>query len=117
VDVTCDPGETCVGGACAPDDPCADITCGAGEIYEEGNCVPDLNAPDPVAGETFFITNGCAICHGPDATGGFGPSLVDVEAARIFEHISGAETHTGGTVDGATLEDAEDIEAWIASLQ
>ena len=116
-DVTCDPGEICDDGVCVPDDACANVTCGVGEVCDNGNCVPEGSGPDPAAGETFFMANGCAVCHGPDGSSGFAESLVGVEAEHIFEHITGVEPHTGGTVDGATMEDAESIEAWIVSIQ
>ena len=120
-DVTCDPGETCVEGACVQDTPtdlCADITCDPGETCVEGACVQDEPTADPVAGEDYFMAKGCANCHGADATGveGSGPDITDTDAATIFDKLSGSVSHGGGPREGVTEQDALDVEAWIASL-
>lgn len=72
---------------------------------------------DTGAGEAFYQDNGCAGCHAADASGGVGPSLVGADSATLFDFMSGAETHTGGTVDGVTQTDADNLAAWLASLQ
>lgn len=101
-----------------PTDLCADVTCDAGETCVEGTCVQDTPTADPVAGEAFFMDKGCAGCHGADAMGveGSGPNITDTDAATIFDKLSGAVFHAGGTREGVTEQDATDIEAWKASL-
>ncbi len=134
--VTCDPGETCVDGACIPDDPCAGVTCDPGEVCVDGECVPEdacagvtcatcetcaegVCEPlvgDPVVGADFYTDNGCALCHGDNAEGVIGPSLVGEDCADLYDVMSGNVTHTGGTVDDVTEQDAADLEAWLGSL-
>lgn len=114
-DVTCDAGQTCVDGQCVTDDPCAGVTCGAGETCVDGVCVADGGLTgDPVAGEAFFSGDNCGGCHAADGSGGFGPSLIGVSADEIFDHLTGVVTHTGGTRDGFTEQDAADLAAWLA---
>ena len=73
------------------------------------------NAPTS-AGEAFSTDDGCAVCHGADATGDFGPSLVGAPSDTILDMLDGTLAHTGGTVDGVTAQDATDLEAWLGSL-
>ena len=113
--VTCDPGETCVEGECVPEDPCAGVTCATCEACVEGVCQPLVG--DPVTGEAFYTANGCAACHGDDASGGLvGPSLIGEACGDLYDVMSGNVTHTGGTVDGVTEQDAADLAAWLAGL-
>jgi mono/diheme cytochrome c family protein len=70
---------------------------------------------DPARGKTVFATN-CAVCHGSDARGGVGPSLVgsgltavDVEAIVA----AGRGAMPAGVVEG---QDAADVAAYVASL-
>jgi cytochrome c551 len=70
---------------------------------------------DPARGETVFATS-CAGCHGSDATGGIGPSLVgrgltavDVEAIVA----AGRGVMPAGVVEG---QDAADVAAFVATL-
>ncbi len=114
--VTCGDGETCMDGECVADDPCAGVTCGTCEECVDGQCT--ALAGTAATGEAFYAANGCANCHGADASGGGGgPSLRETNCAAIFDHLSGKETHPGGTVDGVTEQDAADLEAWLASLE
>lgn len=111
-------------------DPCADVTCDDGFTCDAatGQCAADAVDPDPDpdpagdadAGQTFYTANGCVACHGAAAEGGVlldAPSLVGVGAGEILDHNSGVREHAGGTVDGITPQDADDVAAWLASLQ
>ncbi len=113
-DVTCDAGETCVDGQCVADDPCADVTCDACQTCVDGVCV-DL-AGDTAAGQTFYANNGCAACHGANGDDGFAPTVVGASCNSIFAKLNGAEDHAGGTVDGITEQESADLQAWLASL-
>ena len=75
-----------------------------------------MTGGDATAGMAFYTDNGCNVCHGDDATGGIGPSLVGVSATEILERNDGTESHPGGTVDGITQADADNVAAFIASL-
>ncbi|MFQ5805666.1 MAG: c-type cytochrome [Phycisphaerae bacterium] len=74
------------------------------------------NGGDATAGQAFFTNNNCSACHGADASGGFGPSLIGKTAAEILKKLDGTESHTGGTVDGVTQQDADNLAAWLATL-
>ena len=99
-------------------DPCAGVTCDPGETCVAGSCVQDTPTADSVAGEAFFMANGCVGCHAADAMGveGSGPDISDTDAATIFDKLSGAVFHVGGTREGVTEQNSLDVEAWIASL-
>ena len=112
--MTCDPGQVCEDGVCVPEDACAGVTCATCETCAEGVCDPLVG--DPVVGATFYADNGCALCHGENAEGGIGPTLVGEECAELFDVMSGAATHTGGTVADVTEQDAADLAAWLGSL-
>ncbi len=77
---------------------------------------PAAGEPDPALGEAFYADNGCTPCHGASAEGVVGPSLVGAAAADLLGKIDGTDTHGGGTVDGVTPEDADNLEAWLATL-
>ena len=113
-DVVCDTGESCVDGQCIPDDPCADVVCDTGESCVDGVCLPLVG--NAVAGETFYMANGCGNCHGANANDGFAPSLVGAAFSNLFDKTSGNENHAGGVVDGVTEQDAADLAAWLGSL-
>ncbi len=112
--VTCEDGESCVDGQCIPDDPCADVVCDTGESCVDGVCLPLVG--NAVAGETFYMANGCGNCHGANANDGFAPSLVGAAFSNLFDKTSGNENHAGGVVDGVTEQDAADLAAWLGSL-
>lgn len=82
---------------------------GAGPPAETGD------EADSVVGQAFFTANNCATCHADDASGDFGPDLIGLESARLFDILSGAEAHTGETVAGITQQDAADLAAWLAA--
>ena len=114
-DPACEEGQSCVEGECVVDAPAAcDPECDEGQSCVEGECVDDGIEGDPVAGQAFYMANNCADCHGADAQGP--PSLIVASADLIFDKLSGAVSHVGGTVEGVTEQDAADIAAWIASL-
>ena len=74
---------------------------------------------DATAGLAFYTANNCATCHCANAAGGCllnAPSLVGEDAAEIFARLSGGTTHTGGTVQGVTQQNAQDLVAWLGSL-
>lgn len=76
-------------------------------------------AGDPAAGEAFFVANNCGACHCADAIGGCAldaPSLVGEGSTDILDRLTGVMQHTGGTVEGAAQQDADDLAAWLASL-
>jgi thiosulfate dehydrogenase len=80
---------------------------------------PTQDVGDPVAGANFYTANNCAFCHCADAAGGClpgTPPLVDEESGDLFDVLSGADSHTGGTVPGATQQDADNLAAWLATL-
>lgn len=66
---------------------------------------------DSAAGKTFFDNNNCADCH---ASGGAG--LKGVSSTTIFNKLSGATSHGGGTFNGVTQDDANDLAAYFATL-
>jgi len=111
--VTCDPGQVCEDGACVPEDACAGVTCPTCETCAEGLCEPLVG--DPVVGAAFYTDNGCALCHGANAEGVIGPTLVGEECAELYDVMSGAVEH-GTTVPGVTEQDAADLAAWLGSL-
>lgn len=112
--VTCDPGQVCEEGVCVPEDACADVTCMTCETCVEGVCEPLVG--DQVVGAVFYTDNGCALCHGDNAEGVIGPSLVGAACSDLFDVLSGNVAHTGGTVSDVTEQDAADLEAWLGSL-
>jgi cytochrome c551 len=70
---------------------------------------------DPQRGRFVFEAN-CSGCHGLDATGGAGPSLVDAGLTAVdVEAIvaSGRGAMPPGVVEG---QDAADVAAYVASL-
>ena len=71
---------------------------------------------DPVAGKTAFETSTCVDCHGADATGGTGPSLVgnDDTESMAAQILNGGETMP----PFASLSDQTiaDILSWTQSL-
>ena len=108
-------GETWVDGVCVPDDdPYEAVSCGTCEECLEGSCVP-LEG-DAATGEAFYSANGGGACHGANANDGFAPDLTTADCALLFDKLSGNVSHSGGTVDGVTEQDAADLEAWLASL-
>jgi hypothetical protein len=117
-DINCDDGEECIDGECVATDPCADVTCNDGEDCVDGECI----AVDPcdVGGEvntgmTFYTANGCNNCHGANAEGGAGPTLIGLSCDLIFDNLSGADPHPV-TVNGMTRQDAADLKAYLDSL-
>lgn len=66
---------------------------------------------DAEAGKMFYDSNGCSQCHG--ATGA---NLADVSSTEVFNRLSGATSHPGGTVSGITQDNANDLAAYFASL-
>jgi len=118
LDVQCAVGQVCENGQCVDESECAvDEDCAAGEVCTNGECVTGGGTGgDAAAGEAFYAANNCAACHVADASGGFGPNIQGASAEEIFAVLSGAEPHTGGTVDGVTEQDALDLEAWLGSL-
>ena len=67
---------------------------------------------DAVAGQTFYNTNNCTGCHG--ATGSGPPNIRGASASNIFDRLSGARSHPGGTVSGVTQADAENVAAFLS---
>ena len=116
VDADCAAGEVCTDGACVAEPECqVDADCAAGEVCTDGSCVAGGGGADPVAGEAFFMANGCAGCHAADGTGGIGPNIQDGTAAEVLARLDGTETHPI-TVPNVTLADAEDVAAWLNGL-
>lgn len=109
-DVTCASGETCNNGVCVTDDPCDGVSCSDTETCVNGACVENEIVGDASFGEAFFMANSCMNCHGADGSGP--PSLLNKEAERIFEKLSGAVSHVGGTFT-VTEQDAADLAAWL----
>ena len=117
VDADCTATEVCTNGQCVADNTNDNgNTNGNDNGNTNGNDNGTGGGGDAVAGQAFFTANGCAVCHGADATGVIGPNLRSVTAADIFARLSGAESHPGGTVAGVTEQDAADVQAWLASL-
>ena len=82
-----------------------------------GDACDSAGGPDATAGQTFYNTNNCAVCHGVDASGGgVGPSLVGESSSDLLEFVDGTTPHTGGTVNGITQEDADNLAAWLNTL-
>jgi len=110
--------------------------CATGETCQDGQCVADEPIDDPVdeptdggggggttgdvaAGEAFYNANTCAICHCADAVGECvpgSPALIGTKAQSLLSKNDGTEAHVGGTVEGITQQDADDMAAWLASL-
>jgi hypothetical protein len=118
-DDDCAEGEACTDGVCGEGaDECdGDEDCDEGEVCTDGECVPDggNGGGDPANGQALYTGNGCNACHGADGSGP--PNIQDATAQEIFDNASedGADTHPL-KVDGLTLEDAEDIAAYLATL-
>ncbi|MCP3918869.1 MAG: hypothetical protein GY711_25255 [bacterium] len=73
---------------------------------------PPDTAVDPAeAGRAFYEANACAACH---LEGSDGPSLVGLDAALLLASMDGTTPHTGGEVDGVTLDDAAALAAFLA---
>ncbi|MCH7840298.1 MAG: hypothetical protein IID38_08705 [Planctomycetes bacterium] len=111
----------------APEDDGNGVDGGNGGDGDNGNGVDDENgvdgdsgaAGDPAVGEAFFVANNCGACHCADAIGGCAldaPSLVGEGSTDILDRLTGVMQHTGGTVEGAAQQDADDLAAWLASL-
>ena len=115
-DADCAAGQVCTNGQCVDEAGCTvDGDCAAGQVCINGACVAGGTGGNAAAGEAFYTANGCAACHGADATGGFGPNIQGESAAEIFARLSGAATHPV-TVAGVTVQDSLDLEAWLGSL-
>lgn len=114
--VMCPEGETCVDGECVSDmpDPCEGVTCETCEECVDGVCMPLEGMV--AAGETFYMDNGCAGCHGANGNDGFAPDVTDEDCTTHFDKLSGNVSHVGGEVDGVTEQDAADLAAYLASL-
>jgi cytochrome c550 len=68
---------------------------------------------DAGRGASVFAES-CAGCHGADATGGVGPSLVGVDAATVLLVVpAGQGTMPAGLVSG---QDLADVAAYVATL-
>jgi len=67
---------------------------------------------DATAGQALFQANGCMGCHGADGSGP--PNIRGQSASSIFNRLSGAVSHPGGTVSGITQADAEDLAAFLS---
>ena len=68
------------------------------------------------AGAAFYAANGCASCHGKTGGGGFqGPGLQGGKAASLLSFMDGSEMHGGGSVEGVTASDAENLEAFLSA--
>jgi len=70
---------------------------------------------DPVRGKAVFARN-CAGCHGADATGGVGPSLVD--AGLTASQVEATVATGRGVMPPAlvTGRPAADVAAYVATL-
>lgn len=84
---------------------------------------PAPEGGDPASGEAIFAGN-CATCHGPNAEGGIGPSLVSAEMkAKDDDHyrqvITNGVTGTAMPAWGGRLstQDIEDVIAFLRSRQ
>ncbi|MFQ5415357.1 MAG: c-type cytochrome, partial [Phycisphaerae bacterium] len=131
-------GESCVGGACVANDPCAGVSCAAGESCVDGACVVDPAGADPctgvscnpgescvdgtcvvddpaAVGQALFVQWGCIGCHGDSAQGtGAAPNIQNKPANKVFNKLQGNGHPI--SIDGATMQDAEMIAAWLATL-
>jgi len=76
----------------------------------------DMTGGDAAAGMAFYTGNGCVACHGEDASGGIGPDLAGVDAATMLANLDGSDPHPA-TVEGVTAADADNLVAYVASLQ
>ncbi len=116
-DADCAAGQVCTNGECVDEAGCTvDGDCAAGQVCTAGVCVAGGGGGgDVAAGLAFYTANGCAVCHGADATGGIGSNIQSESAASIFARLSGAETHAI-TVPGVTEQNTQDLEAWLSSL-
>lgn len=71
------------------------------------------NGGDAQAGQTFFTANGCAGCHGADASGGVGPNIQGEYAEDILQTLTGGSHPI--TID-ITPEEAADLAAYLATF-
>ena len=52
----------------------------------EAGAKPDVAVPNTVeAGQKVYTDSGCGGCHGPDLSGGFGPSLLNIGNAPVID--------------------------------
>ena len=71
---------------------------------------------DPTAGEAIYADS-CASCHGADATGGSGPSLIgEVEEGEATDIITNGEGDMPAFGDSLTEQDIADVIAYLQSL-
>ncbi len=126
-----------IGSDCCSDDS----DCGAGNVCTNGNCVADNTndngngndntngndngntngndngnggTGDAQAGQTFYTANGCAGCHGADASGGVGPNIQGESADEIFSALTGGSHPI--TISTLTEQQAADLAAYLATF-
>ncbi len=86
------------------------------------NAGPDP-APEPepfpgvVANGRALYRLNCEECHGRDAVGGTAVGIRRASVAKITKYINGAERHPKfGGISGLTVNDVQDIAAYLHSL-
>jgi len=71
--------------------------------------------PTPEAlGEAIYLAN-CAGCHGDPPGSGFAPNLTGKSAQEILDKFNDP-SHPGGAFPDLTLEDIDNLAAWLGSI-
>jgi len=68
------------------------------------------------AGAAFYAASGCSSCHGTTGGGAMqGPGIRGDKAADLLSFMNGSGMHSGGSVEGVTAADAENLEAFLGA--
>lgn len=92
--------------------------CAGGEKDDRVTTILGLTG-DTAAGETIYTTN-CSGCHGADATGGSGPSLIDAYATgedeEMMDYIINGDGDMPAFGESLADQDIADVWAYVGSL-
>ncbi|MBI4329773.1 MAG: c-type cytochrome [Chloroflexi bacterium] len=80
---------------------------------------PVAGGADPQRGKTVYTNLGCGGCHGPEAQGGFGPSLIGKAAPLLKDVIRHGSEPGMPAFDAGKLSDADldNMVAFLATLK
>jgi len=97
-----------------------DVNCTIVCDLNSGDCetICELGTPAPptpeALGEAMYLAN-CAACHGDPPGSGFAPDLTGESAQGILNKFNDP-SHPGGSFPNLTLEDIDNLAAWLASI-
>lgn len=144
-DVNSDTPDTASGCQTFPDDvnECTDLFPNLGLDFSTGRCIGDCGEQSvfrvrsvessdskrqaaATRGATLFETTtttaggesqACALCHGSDGSGAFGPDIRSEQASHLREHSQGDGPHPEGIkFTSLTAADYDDLAAFLASI-